>query len=338
MNLRTSCTLAGVFQLLPFLVAGLLISSPRIAAAEPKNSLSVARTSHHGWHQCMIIGNGRVEAVIVPEIGRVMQFRFVGKESPFWENRLLDSKKPQPEAKDWWNFGGDKTWPSPQEDWGKVTSRGWPPPQAFDSMPVEARLENNSVVLVSAIDPHYGIRTYRKITLDPAKPVMRIKTTYEKVEGKPKKVGVWIISQLAEPEAVFSLVPLKSAFPLGYNKQSGEVLPLGLKVQDRYLSLRRDPLKSTKIGMDSDNLLWIGKTQALLIESKRVKGTYPDQGSSSEIYTNPDPLPYVELEMLGPLHEMKVGSKIEQTNVYTLFERSKPTASEEAHAILTGAR
>ena len=28
---------------------------------------------------------------------------------------------------------------------------------------------------------------------------------------------------------------------------------------------------------------------------------YPDRGASAEVYTNPDPKEYVELEMLGPL-------------------------------------
>src|SRR5947207_10963864 len=52
-----------------------------------------------------------------------------------WENRTLDGIKPEPESKEWGNFGGDKTWPAPQSDWPKLTSRAWPPPVAFDSMP-----------------------------------------------------------------------------------------------------------------------------------------------------------------------------------------------------------
>jgi hypothetical protein len=262
-----------------------------------------------------------------------MQFRFLGQEGPIWENRALDGQKPNPKLKEWSNFGGDKTWPSPQADWDKIVGRGWPPPGAFDSMPVEAKVENGAIVLVSPVDPHYGIRTRREITLDPSKPVMKIKTSYEKVQGDPKKVGVWIITQLGEPEGVFTLLPKKSSYADGYNKQS-DTLPAQLKVQDGLLSLVRHRVESTKIGTDSDNLLWVGKKAAVLIESKRSKGTYPDNGSSAEIYTNKDPLPYVELEMLGPLHEMKISNKIDQTNTYTLFERSKPTAVEEARAIL----
>ena len=60
---------------------------------------------------------------------------------------------------------------------------------------------------------------------------------------------------------------------------------------------------------------------------------YPDGGSSAEIYTNPDPLPYVELEMLSPLATMKRGAVIEWANTYTLLHRSLSTPEAEALAI-----
>jgi hypothetical protein len=116
-----------------------------------------------------------VEVLIVPAVGRVMQFRFVGEEDgQFWENRAMDGKKPDSKATEWGNFGGDKTWPAPQEDWPKVTKRGWPPPPAFDSMPVKAEAFGAGVTLVSPIDPNYGIRTKRLVMLDPNKPDMII--------------------------------------------------------------------------------------------------------------------------------------------------------------------
>jgi len=120
------------------------------------------RTNYHGWTNSILVSNGRVEAVIVPAVGRVMQFRFAGTEDgPFWENRALDGKAPDPQSKEWSNFGGDKAWPAPQADWSRITPRAWPPPVAFDSMPAEARVDGFVVTLVSSVDPNYGIRTRR---------------------------------------------------------------------------------------------------------------------------------------------------------------------------------
>jgi len=290
---------------------------------------------YFGWERSWTISNGRVEAVVVPAIGRVMQFRFVGRTSPFWEDTALRGKSPDPAPSEWVNFGGDKTWPSPQSEWGKITSRGWPPPVAFDSMPLETSVRREGVVLRSPIDPHFGIRTERVVHLEPDAPVMTIVTSYEKVSGDPIEVGIWIITQLEDPVAAFALLPPTSIFPEGYNRQSGDILPANLTVDGRLVALTRDPEHASKIGTDSSRLLWVGSSQMLLIESPRIPGArYPDQASSAEIYTNPNPKAYVELEMLGPLHLMKPGDRISQTNTYTLFPRQHPDAKSDATRVL----
>jgi hypothetical protein len=223
---------------------GLLLSGALNAAQKPAaagGSQTRTRTNYHGWADSWILCNGKVEAVIVPTIGRVMQFRFVGEEDgPFWENRAMDGKQPDPKATEWGNFGGDKTWPAPQEDWPKVTKRSWPPPPAFDSMPVKAETVGVGVTLISAVDPFYGIRTKRLVLLDANKPEMMIATTYEKVTGPPRKVAIWTITQLRDPAGVFlSPYPL-APWPSGYNQQSDR-LPANLRLQDHLLSLTRDP-------------------------------------------------------------------------------------------------
>ena len=297
--------------------------------------VSIETTSYHGWNDCLLLKNSKAEIVIVPQIGRVMQFRFAGEEDGvFWENRALDGKMPDPKARDWGNFGGDKTWPAPQSDWPKVTDRSWPPPPAFDSMPTNASTgmlkgssEGNTkgVWLKSPIDPFYGIQTERVISIHPEEAEMRIRTFYRKIKGDPIKVGVWTITQLKDPVEVLMPVPANSAYQEGYNKQS-DGLPLDLTLRDGLLTLKRDPKKSTKIGNDASKLIWVGEQSVLEIEQSRpreVNAEYPDQGSSAEIYTSADPLPYVELELLGSLHSMKVGDTIELMVDYRL-SRSHP--------------
>ena len=319
MNLFSLSLFAALFQLLT-------------SAVDAAPRFSVTKTNYHGWPDSLVLGNGKVEAVIVPAIGRVMQFRFAGRsEGPFWENRALDGKAPDARSTEWGNFGGDKSWPAPQADWPKITGRGWPPPPAFDAMPLRSSiLDLEKILLSSPVDPFFGIRVRRLVELDPEKPVMMIRTTYEKVEGGPQKIGVWVITQLKDPVAVFAPIPKNSLFPEGYNRQSEEKLPLDLKVQPGLLSLRRDPKSSTKIGTDAGSLFWVGENEILQIDSSRAPNEeYPDQGSSAEIYTNPDPLPYIELELLGPLSTMKVGDKIERTSTYTLMLRSDPDPAQE---------
>lgn len=317
-------------------LAGLGLSQIEVTAQD----VSVRTTGYHGWSDSLILTNSKVEVVIVPSIGRVMQFRFAGQdEGAFWENRALDGRAVDPKSKDWGNFGGDKTWPAPQSEWPKVTDRAWPPPAAFDSMPTKAEVvgadsNDPGVLLESAIDPFFGIRTTRLIRLLPNESVMTIRTTYLKVEGEPRKVGIWTITQLRDPITVFAPIPRASKYKKGYSKQS-DALPLNLAVTDGLLSLRRDTTKNSKIGTEASALLWMDEKQALKIESPRIaEAEYPDQGSSAEVYTNADPLPYVELELLGPLHFMKVGDQIEQTMTYTLFPRRHTEPIAEAKSLL----
>jgi hypothetical protein len=284
------------------------------SALDSLGAVSINITNYHGWPNSYLIANESAEIIVVPAIGRVMQFRFAGEnDGPFWENRAMDGKFPIPTSKEWGNFGGDKTWPAPQADWPKITPRGWPPPVAFDSMPVDARIEGDKLRLISRVDPHYGIRAERLIALDSSTAKMTIETTYFKTTGDPCKVSVWIITQLSEPEDVCLRATTEK-----YVKQSND-LPMNLRFDKGGFHLKRDASKSTKIGTDASILEWRNRRLTLSIESRRIAGEeYPDEGSSAEVYTNPNPLTYVELEMLGPLRTLKVGDSIAQTNLYTL--------------------
>lgn len=288
-------------------------------AVKADTTVKITRADYHGWKDCCFMQNARVEVVIVPAVGRIMQFHFRGEPGPFWENRELDGKSPDPGSAEWGNFGGDKTWPAPQAGWPSVARRAWPPPGAFDSMPVEANIRGDAVELVSPVDPHYGIRTRRLVQLDGENPVMTVATTYEKVEGAPVTVGVWIITQCSEPRAIRIPVPKPTIFEKGYNLQC-EHVPPSLKLVAEEIFLARDPATPHKIGNDAGSLLWVGDKVSLRIDSPRIAGAdYPDHQSSAEVYTNPDPLRYIELELLGPLHKLSVGNKSTQSNVYTLI-------------------
>jgi hypothetical protein len=325
---------------------------PTAGREAPPPYVTFKRAGYHGWRDAVILNNGEVEVIIVPSIGRVMQFRFAGEDDgPLWENRALDGKAVDPRATEWVNFGGDKPWPAPQSDWPKITPRAWPPPVGFDASAWESDLgqffgypmfvkrdlypDVHTVTLTSPVDPHYGIRVTRYVQLERGAPVMRIKTIYEKVSGTPANVAVWVITQCKEPLGVFVPTPEKSIFPNGYHKQSEE-LPQEFKAENNLIFLKRDPRKATKIGTDAGTLVWVGEKHVLRVNSERVAGAaYPDNGSSAEVYTHPIPQhPYVELEMLGPLKLLRVGDKIERLSVYRLIRRTQPDITTEARAAL----
>jgi hypothetical protein len=297
-------------------------------------STRVIPVDYQGWTNSYFMTNGKVEAVIVPALARVMQFRMTGDDlGVFWINPDLLGKHPDAKKEEWANFGGDKTWPAPQEDWPQTIGRGWPPPTGFDAKAMDARIEGEELVLTSKPDADYGIQIVRRIALKPEATVMTITTEYRKVNRSPVKVAVWVITQMRDPQQIFALLPAKPLFPGGYKQIMGPV-PKDVHVDGRLVSLSRDPKEEINIGTDSSSLLWVAADYIVRIDSERTPGDYPSGGCSAYLYTNPDRAPYVELETTGPLQTMKVGDTIQRTNTYTIVHRGNQDAVTEAKMML----
>jgi len=300
-------------------------------AALPVVSVTAAQP-HLGWNDAIVLRNAVVEVVVVPSVGRVMQFRFVGEtDGPFWENEKLAG---QPMPPDPWksahgSFGGDKTWPAPQSAWN------WPPPVAFDAAAHTAHVgPDQSITLTSPADARSGLRATRRITLDPTEPIMRVTTTYEKISGDPVPVAAWVVAQLRDPVAIYLPVPSRSAFAAGYAPTWKQ--PAGtLHREGDWLRLTRSPTVSQKTGNDGTDLIWAGERQLLRVSIPRIPGaTYTHGGCSVEVYTNADPVPYVELETLGPLQTLRVGERTSATTTYRLARRSPAPLDEDVRALL----
>jgi hypothetical protein len=287
---------------------------------------------YHGWTNAVRLTSAQAEVIVAPQVGRVMSFRLRDGENIFWEDRSLDGKRGDADGKEWVNFGGDKTWPAPEAEWSKYTGRKqWMPPTGFDGLPCVATITNNEVVLTSPADSHYGVRALRSIRLVGSQ--LSIHTTYERVSGEPSKVGIWVITQFKEAERI--LVPVKpnSIFTNGHFEFSNEAWP-ELQVNGNRIQIVRDPKTPHKMGCDASQVIWVGEKETCVVFSARVPGAeYPDRGASAEVYTNPDPKKYIEIEMLGPLSLMKPGDKISRSSIYALRKRMEKNPDAELPSI-----
>lgn len=320
--------LLGISLLGP-VVPGSRAGADRASPAPPE------RLTYRGSPESLRLTNGQVEAIVVPAVGRVMSFRLAGGANVLWEDARLGGRAGDPTGREWINFGGDKAWPAPEAGWREHTqSPTWMPPTGFDGRPGTATIESDgSVILASAVDPSYGLRSLRRIRLRPAQPVMEIETTFERVAGDGPPVGIWIVTQLVDPVAVFVPVPRASRFPGGHFRFRDTPWPQ-LAAGAEQIRITRDPQAAHKLGSDAERLLWMGEAAMCLITTTRTAGAeYPDRGASVEVYTNPDPKPYVELETLGPLLPVRPGGRIAATNTYTLLRRTGAAPADEARRI-----
>jgi hypothetical protein len=312
------------------------------------SGVTVTPAPFYGW-KAIILRNRAAEVIVVPAIGRVMQFNLLDDKGnaipgPFWNNPEIGGQL-HADSEGWTNYGGDKAWPAPQSEWPKVAGRAWPPPQGFDAVSFTASIDGSRVELLSPVDPSYGVRVHRTIALDPERPVMTIETSYQKVQGRPVRVGIWTITQLASPDRAFILLPTHSALAAGYTNLLPS-LPKDLTIDGRLLSLARDPVNKTMIGSDGSALLWVGNGPSpdLLVETEpktesktktvSVAGhnaEWPEQGSHSKIYTNSgEELKYVEFELLAQLRDLSRGETASATSVYRLIPRTESDPLAEA--------
>jgi hypothetical protein len=267
-----------------------------------------------------------------------MQFRLVGDaDGTFWQNRALDGRQQSTSGGDWLNFGGDKCWPSPQSSWPIQQGGAWPPPGGFDGCPMGTTLTERGVVLTSAIDPFWGIQVVRHIELEPDQPVLHVRTVYRKLQGPPVRTGIWTITQFQDPEQTCMLLAPASIFQNGFVNLL-DVAPANFEMHDfgidgQVLSFARHGEAYTKIGSDGISVAWIGRKCMVRIDVEPVPGEHPDGGCRTEIYTNPDPLKYVELETLGPLTAMEPGGCIEQSARYTILRRTESEARARVRQI-----
>lgn len=301
-----------------------------------QTGVTVERIAYHGWPDCFQIKNGHVETILVPAVGRVMQLRLLGDASgTFWENRALDGQVHPQIQNEWLNFGGDKCWPAPQADWLRQQGRDWPPPAGFDARTMDATVTACGVVLTAPVDIASGIQVVRHVELEEDEPAMRIRTEFRKVVGSPVRVGIWTIAQMQKPERACMLLPVRSNFADGYVRLR-EAEPAGVKIENRILSLTGHSRELVKIGSDAGSLAWVGATCSVRIDAEQGPGEYPEGGCVTQIYTNPEPLQYVELETLGPLKDMSIGDRIERTTLYTVSSRTVADPEAEARKILNG--
>ena len=295
------------------------------SAASPKPPEPVGflvRTNYHGWENAILVSNGRVEAIIVPQVGRVMQFRFSGQpDGPFWENPNELGKVPDPASTNWVDFGGDKVWPA---DWQTHLNRTNPPPKGFDGQPHQVSQDGFVITLTSPVDPEYGIQVVRQVQLDLDHPVMHIATTIRKVEGQTIRASIWTATQLKNPVAVYSPFTVDSRFREGFHLFS-ETRPPGLRQINGLLALNPDPKNPSQIGTDGSSLLWVGEKEALRIDSARYPlRQYPLEGCSVMIETTPGSQARATLSTFSLTRRLRAGDHINEVRAEDTKQRSTP--------------
>jgi hypothetical protein len=270
------------------------------------------------------LSDGTTEAVVVPQIGRVMSFGKVGGANWLWNNA------PEHIAKTGWkNYGGDKTWPAPQIFWEGMSGQGWPPPAAWDGLPHRAGVKDGKLWMVGPVQKPLGVRAVRQFWFE-ANGDFVVEQAGDKVEGAPVYMSLWSVVQIPHPDAIF--LPINPDSP--YKNNFHWIYPPKVQGIDT-LAVTPHLLRVLPSAGTSDNNFKIGTDApvsaavavkdgvAFVVRSNKPGGEYPDgaltAGFPVELWNSGAAHEkYNELELLSPLRLYKKGNRWRHTIRWSL--------------------
>jgi hypothetical protein len=304
-------------------------SSPKHKKPEPETPLEMPDFDAHDWPDALRLNNGAVNLILAPSVGRVLRFGYPDAPNVLWTNpnhrpprlgedikdKPVDLADPASQLK-WKNYGGDKAWPWPQDQWPQYIGRTWPPPLEVDAKPQRARLNGAlGVRMESETIRGYGVRQVRDITLDArGEPRATFVTRFERASEDlpPVELAAWQITQLPFGGTVYAKMALGGKVtgldPAPWTEHH-EIGP-GIIVLDP------PPIAPAKTGLDADALAWaadellfVARSQTASYESSKFRA-----GERAQVFVQAAPNPskasentptrYIEFEFTSPRRDL----------------------------------
>ena len=163
------------------------------------------KSSFRGWDS-IEMQNGIIRLVAVPEIGgRVMAYDLGDLQliyvDPYLAGKLFNAEENQGDGSlaAWKNYGGDKTWPSPQ---GWDTNDQWhgPPDPVLDSGIYQSTSGGDEhstwIEMTSAQDPRTGVQITRRFTIHTWSSQVDVMLTFSNISQKNIRWSIWDVTQL----------------------------------------------------------------------------------------------------------------------------------------------
>jgi len=323
-------------------------SSPttRKAAGDDRD-FEVPAVEMSEWPDAIRLSNGQVNLFVVPSIGRVMRFGYSDAPNVIWTNSKLRPRRIGETIEEtqaattkptWKNWGGDKAWPWPEDQWPLHICRTWPPPVEVDQMPMSNRLIGGLGVRMESKPVHgYGVKLVREIALDPADPAATIVTRWETASADlpPSELAAWQITQVPVAAGVTiygKLAPVGAVIGLNPAPWEGRhAIAPGILVIDL------PEQHAGKIGLDAATLAWaagevlfVAHSETAVREANRYR-----TGERAQVFIQTPPNPqspsrYAEFEFTSPRKDLARGENPELRVTWRLFriENGKWTDAE----------
>jgi hypothetical protein len=275
--------------------------------------------AHGEYPDAIRLSNGTVNLLIVPSIGgRIMRYGYVGGPNVLWNNpKLPKATDPSPATRPTYiNYGGDKAWPWPQDEWPLRIGRTYPPPDECDQAPFKSRLiGSHGVRLESPPIPSHAARIVREIILEPAGTRVTIVTRLEQgtADRPPPSMAAWSVTQIPGNARLYArLLPDGVTRPM-----APATAPIATRPLDDGRAIALDPPspRAAKLGLDADilaaavgNVLFVQNSQTAATAARGYRGTERAQVFVQQADKPKLDVPrYAELEFTSPRQDLAAG-------------------------------
>lgn len=265
------------------------------------------------------LSNETVEVVVTTGIGpRIVRYGFLDEDNILGE---IPDVSIHTELGEWKPWGGHRLWTAPE-----ANPRSYVP----DNEPIEFEIiEEHTIRLRQVVEPQTGIEKEMVVTLERKGAGVRIQHKITNRSLWAIEVAPWAITTMQgggtailpqEPYRSWDeyLLPSRPLVLWHYTDLSDPRWKIGKK----YIRLRTDEAMSApqKIGIaNKQNWAAYHLNHSLFIKrAMYVEGaTYPDYGSSTEVYTAGS---NIEVETLAPLTKLEPGASATHIEHWHLFK------------------
>jgi hypothetical protein len=312
----------------------ILIMLSMLLSAQPYQTVLEEVTDWNGW-SALLVSNGLISTATVPAIGaRVMEYN-LGEYPSIYRNESLNGDTHTPSEWGWYNFGGFKNWPAPQNDPGRW---GWPPPPTLDygnySYEILANTSDSVKIQVTSPVEQFktpGLQFRRIMTIYKNSSRVRMEQFLLNHATEVQDWSIWDITQsIGHHSGQNDYANFWVYFPLNPDSKFGsdgvdwsgnfggdpnvltygEVAPgiFGLQNGREEKKVFADIVTGWVCFADLGSEVVFAKTFTV------VEGaSYPDNGGVAQVYTTSSG-DYLEVEVTGPIEDIPAdGGQIELT-------------------------
>jgi hypothetical protein len=315
---------------------------PSPAASRPRPAGSagappvIRRAPFKGW-EAVWIERGPLTLILVPQVGgRIMSFFWHGRElafvNPAYQGRV-DDVASIADLHDYKRragfllWGGEKTWLAPQDRWSDDV-----PFVDLDSGAYELALDRTTgaATMTSPVCRETGVQIERRLELGPQVGTWGVTHTLRNRSDRVVTWAPWSVDMVLRPATVYLPTRSGSPYPRGVRTFGNE--GVSAAVRDQVVSFLDDiaviscrrPVRF-KYGTDADpgRLLAVLEAGGGLVGYRKSVPVYHDRsygnGCVLEVFNAPA-LPYLELELHGPLASLQPGESFSVRTDAALFE------------------